>query len=109
MEFNITNYKDHPVNSYYTVFFFREIEHSDMFEQLLTEKSIEFEKAEHEPGEKKFYFAVKNSDRKAAVKINYIVSAHFRKPFLPRATGWFLILLVVIVIAAAIIGYMASN
>ena len=104
MDFNLTNYKDHPANSYYTVFYFKIAEHANYFESLLDEKEIGFEKADYEEDDSRFYFAVNNSHRKEVLKLNYLVSARFRKPFLPRALGWIVIVVTLFLIGLAIFG-----
>lgn len=104
MEFNLTNYHDHPQNSYYTVFFFRTQDQADHFESLLKENGIEYEKADKEEEDTKYFFAVRNDVRKDAIRLNYLVSAKFRKPFLPRRAGWLVVILTLAAIALAIIG-----
>ena len=95
-----TNYGDHPNNSYYTVFQFKERRHAEHFEAQLVEEDIAFEK-DLEEG-RRFLYAVKNPDRMKAINANFLTHAAFREPMLPRIGGIVLVLFVVAVIAFAI-------
>ena len=64
-----------------TVFFYTEENHALYFKELLKEKQIAYEyQLDEEEG--KFYFGIKKNRAKEARKLNYLVFAKYRKPFI---------------------------
>lgn len=102
------NILDHPTRQTMTVFFFTEKAHSDYFKELLTERKISFEfEIDEESG--KLYFGIENRHFSAVQKLNYLVFARFRKPFIEsRIFKYTLIATTVIIVTLALIGYLVS-
>ncbi len=110
--FQLTNYKDHPTNNLYKVFFFSEKERADYFEALLQERGIEYETGEDTYRDTPLYlFGVHRSVFKEALNCNFLTIAKFRKPFF-GTNIWARLLIVVFCIALlsiAVIGYYTSQ
>jgi len=103
------NILDHPSNRNQIVFFFTENDHSDYFKQLLKEKNIEYE-FQYDEGEKKYYFGISRRFESKCVKLNYLVFAKFREPFISSRIAKFLLIGVTLLfIILAIIGYIKSH
>jgi hypothetical protein len=108
---NITNYNEHPTRKAYTIFHFFNKERADFFKELLLEQNIWFEEEIEEQPEKIIYFfGVKNSELKKVEKINYLVSAKFRKPTIAnKYLSWGLYIFAILVFILAIMGYLNSK
>lgn len=103
--FNI-NILDHPTNINITVFFFTQSSHSEYFKQLLISEGISFEFDEDE-SEGKFYFGIGNRNLDQVRKLNYLVFAKFRQPFISYAPAkYFLIGLTLLFLILAFVGYL---
>jgi hypothetical protein len=75
----ILNYGEHPTNSLYLVFHFVDELHAVRFKDLITARGLWFEYDEDDSGEiKRYLFAIKKMDRKAALNCNYLVKGEFR-------------------------------
>ena len=104
------NFQEHPTNQNKKVFFFKNEKHSEVFEALLKENLIVFEKQIDHEGDKTIYFGVKKADFELAKKLNFITIGKFRKRFIPDKTFRILILgLSILLIALAIIGAFVSG
>ena len=87
--FQITNYKDHPKNNLYKVFFYREKKRADFFEKLLLEKKIPFEKDLDElKNEPLYLYGISKGFLSEALECNFLTMAEFRQPLL-GANKWF--------------------
>lgn len=108
---NITNYDDHPTRRGYKVFKFFEEERSDYFESLLNEREIWYEKHIEEEEDRNIYFyAVRNDSFDVVSKLNFAVNGKFRKSFIPNAYfRWTVIILSIIVMTIALIGYFKAH
>lgn len=107
----ITNYRDHPANNLYKVFFFHNKEMANYFEMLLLEHKISFEKDVEEGTERTYtLYAVRKNDLKVAMKLNYLTLGKFRKPFVGN-TGFKIILIffTLLSIGIAIVGYLKGR
>lgn len=103
--FNITNYSDHPTRIGYTVFKFREIERAEYFETLLKKENIWYETSFEDDGNSLQLFGIKKGDFKMAMNANYLVSAKYRKKFIPNFyIGWMIIIVSLTILTLAIIG-----
>ncbi len=109
--FNITNYKEHPTRKTYTVFHFYHQDRADFFKSLLLEESIWFESEDEIQEDRTIYFfGIKNSDLKKVEKLNYLVSAKYRKPiFSNKILRWVLMFFALLVLAFIIMGYLHSK
>jgi hypothetical protein len=107
----VTNYKDHPTNQFYKVFFFYKEEQANYFEELLKEKNIFFERDEDlKLGESIYLFAIKKKDLTVVYRLNNIVIGKFRGKFISNKYGRIaLIIFGFAVIAVAIMGYFKSR
>lgn len=106
--FNI-NVTDHPTRRNIAVFFYEKEEHSDYFRRLLEDNGIAFEfHADKEDG--KLFFGIARSDLRLASRLNYLVMARFRKPFIAdRYLRYGLITVTLTFIILAIIGYLKAG
>lgn len=109
--FNITNYNDHPTRKTYTVFHFHHKERADYFEELLKQSNIWFESDLHQDSNRTtYYYGIKNSDLKKVEKINYLVSAKYRKSLISnKFVSVFLYIFSLVIIILIIIGYLNSK
>ena len=100
------NILDHPTNRNISVFFYTESIHSDYFKELLKSNSITYE-FQVDESDGKFYFGVDKRDFKTARKLNFLVFAKFRKPFIAYAPArYLLVILTLIFIILAFVGYL---
>ncbi len=109
--FNLVNYRDHPSNEMYKVLNFNSQEEADLFEKLLIENNHWFEKdTELHKGETLYLFAVKNRYFDKIQRLNFEVSARFRKPMIKNKLGRYtLVTLFLIALFFAILDYIKSN
>jgi hypothetical protein len=107
----VTNYKDHPTNQFYKVFFFYKQEQADYFASLLKEKNLFFERDEDiKLGEPIYLFAIKKKDLATVYTLNNIAIGKFRGKFITNKFGRIaLIIFGFAIIALAIIGYFISR
>ena len=91
-----------------TVFFFTQEEHSIYFKELLAEQEISYEfELDNESG--KYYFGIQNRFLSKVKKLNFLVFARFRKPFIESNFFKYLLLgLTAIFVTLAIVGYLKS-
>lgn len=107
-QFQFGNFQEHPTNHNIQVYFFQEKAHAEHFEKLLNEQHISFE-TQFDPEEGKHYYGIHKRDDKTARKLNYLVSAKFRKPFISNTPAKYLLLVISLgAIALGIIGYIKS-
>lgn len=109
---DFTNYRNHPSNKSYTVFFFKTLEQGDYFETLLHTNNVWFERYNEDELEnkRKVLFAVKNSDVDAVLKLNNLAIGKYRKAFIPnKLFAWFMIVVSTLVIALAVLGYLKNT
>lgn len=91
-----------------TVFFFTQLDHSNYFKSLLTKENISYE-FEVDKESDKFYFGISNSELKRVKKLNFLVFAKYRKPFIQSWFIKFMLLgITALFIILAIIGYVLS-
>ncbi|MGB0402627.1 MAG: hypothetical protein ACPGEG_00930 [Salibacteraceae bacterium] len=109
--FDFTNYREHPTQKEYQVFHFVRKDQANFFENLLVEQKIGFER-DDDPQEKGMvhYFAIKRSDLKVVEKLNDMAIGQYRNKFIPN-TGfrWFVLIIGMVAISLAFIGYFKSR
>jgi len=90
------------------VFFFTQLDHSDYFKELLSEKHISYEfEIDLESG--KYYFGIEKRFSSVVRKLNFLVFARYRNPFIEnRFFKYLLISLTGIFIILALIGFWIS-
>lgn len=102
---NLTNYRDHPTNPSYMVFFFHRKEVADTFEELLLIHMVDFERAFEDEGRERHLFGVRKLEFRAAEKLNYEALGRHRNQFIPnRYLRIFVLLLTISLIMLALIG-----
>jgi hypothetical protein len=108
---NITNYNEHPTRKAYTIFHFFKPERANYFKELLIEQNIWFEsEIEEQPEKTIYFFGIKNRDLKKVERINYLVSARYRKPTISnRYLSWSLYVFAILVFILAIMGYINTK
>lgn len=91
------------------VFFFTQKDHSDYFKELLTEKSFTYEfEIDGESG--KYYFGIEKRYLSEVKRLNYLVFARYRKPFIESLFFKYLLLsLTAIFVILAFAGYWISQ
>lgn len=106
----LVNIKDHPTNRKKRVFFYKESEQADHFENLLIQEQLYFEKQIDTEGDQTIYFGVRSADFEKVKKLNYLTIGHFRKPFIPdKIFRTILIIVSLIVLGLAIAGALLSS
>jgi hypothetical protein len=108
---NITNYNEHPTRKSYTIFHFFNKERANYFQELLEEQNIWFEsEVDVQPQKTIYLFGVKNVNLKKVERINYLVSAKYRKPTISnKYVNWALYLFAIVIITLIILGYLNSK
>lgn len=109
--FDFTNWREHPTDNRYEVFFYETKMEGDYFEQLLKTNNIEYEAYIDEDEEKyKFFFATKKIDSKQIIKLNHLTIGQFRSRFIPNHfLRYALVIMMIIIMSLAIIGYLKAN
>ena len=103
------NILDHPSNRNTLVIFYTEKRHSDYFKQLLKENDISYE-FQIDEEEDRYYFGINKPDQKVARKLNFLVFAKYRKPFINSKAGRFLLVgITLLFIILAFIGYIINS
>ena len=103
MNFNLANWEEHPTDNRYFIFRFVKEPQAKHFEELLKKNELPFEMHREEEFE---LFAVNRSDFDKARKLNYLVMAAHREPMIANAyLRYGLVLLVLVAVTIAIIGY----
>lgn len=106
----LVNIKDHPTNSKKRVFYYKEAEQADHFENLLIKEELYYEKQIDVEGDQTIYFGVKSSDFDKVKRLNYLTIGHFRKPFIPdKAFRIILIVISMFILGLAIAGALLSS
>lgn len=81
--FNLTNYRDHPENLDYKVFFFYNMEQARYFEAQLNKEEIPFESyLENESDKEVMLFGIHKRDFRKALLQNDLSFAAYKKPFI---------------------------
>lgn len=108
---NLTNYNDHPTRKSYTIFHFFLLERARYFEELLLQEKIWFEsEIETQPDKTIYFFGIKNSDLRKVERLNYLVSAKYRKPTIPsKPLRWVIYLLSLILLVLMVLGYLNAK
>lgn len=108
--FDFTNWREHPGDNRYTIFFFKTKLESDYFEKLLRSHSIWFEyNFDNEEPTYKYFFAVNKLNTKEVIKLNHLAIGEYRKPFISNTfLRYGLVILMLIIMTIAITGYIKS-
>ena len=111
VDLGLVNYVKHPSNPSYIVFRFADVERANSFEQVLAENDIWFEKGEEEKRNKPYYlFGIHKNDYKRVEKLNYLVEAKHKKPFIPFKALRYVVMVVSFgLLTLAILGYCARQ
>ena len=107
----LVNYRTHPQQKEFMVFNFNTEKEALLFEEMLNEKRISFEKSEEEHEDAILYlYGVHERDFPKAQDANFMVSAKTRRPIIPMAFfRYALVLFFFAIVAFAIIGYIKSQ
>ena len=101
---NLTNYSDHPTRIGHTVFKFKQQERASYFKTLLKQEDIWYESS-NEEDDSIYLFGVKKGDFKKVMKVNYLVSAKYRKRTIPnKYVSIGTLIIVIALLTIAIIG-----
>lgn len=109
--FNLTNYRDHPEEKDYRVFFYYNLEQAAFFEAQLVKEGIQYESFKEEESDKTVVlFGIHKRDfRKALIQNDLSFAAH-KKPFISNKLIRYSILFITIaLILFALIGYFISE
>ncbi len=106
----LVNYKDHPSNEMYKVLNFNTKPEADLFEKLLNERDLWYEKdVEMHENEPLYLFAVKNRAFDKVQRVNFEVSAQFRSPIIKnKIARYVFVIFFLSIIIFALIGYFKS-
>ena len=107
---SLLNYRDHPVQKDYTVFFFSNFHMSAHFEQRLVEDGIPYERAVEDNGYKRYLFGVHKKYMNRTLAINEEAMREHSKKFIPVASLRYTLLAVIFsLIVIALIGYLRAH
>ena len=109
--FDFTNWREHPSDSRYTIFFYKTQNESDYFRELLKTNNIWFEyNYEESEANYKHYFAVNKTNEKEVIKLNHLSIGEYRKPFIGNNILRYIFVIVMFsILALAIISYIKSS
>jgi hypothetical protein len=100
---NITNFEDHPNEPLWMVFRFATEDMAKEYVDGLEAAAIRYEM--DDSGSAPYLVGVRQKDREAAVRINYVVLGRHRSPFIAdRTLRWGVIGLVAVLALLVIIG-----
>ena len=107
IDLGLVNYVQHPSNSNYVVFRFKDQKRANMFEEELKTESIWYEKDTDEKRSRIYtLFGVHKKDFKRIEKINFKVEAKHKKPLIPfRLLRYTVMIIGFSVLILAVIGY----
>ena len=108
---DFTNWREHPSDNRYTIFFFKTKEESDFFENLLKLNNIWFEpNIDLDEPTYRYFFAVNKTTNKEVIKLNHLTIGEYRSPLIANAyLRYGLVLAMMVIMTLAIIGYLKSN
>ena len=109
--FDFTNWREHPSDNRFEVFFFETQKEGDYFELLLKENKVFFESYtdENEP-KYKFFYATKKIDSKQVITLNHLTIGQFRPRFVSNNyLRYTMVIAMFIIMALAVIGYFKAN
>ncbi len=109
--FDFTNWREHPSNRKYTVFFFADVKQGNFFVNLLIEHKIPYEKhIESDDHKRKFMVGIHNKHLKEARHLNNLTIGNFRNKFMPeKAMRWVVMTISFIALGLAFLGYFLNN
>jgi len=106
--FNLTNYREHPENPRYVVFFFKDEIKANYFEQKLKENGFWFERdiTKRKDESDLHLFGVRKNDYEKVLQINFDTVGKFRGRSIPgKYTGLFVLIITFIFVTIGLIGY----
>ena len=109
---DFTNWRDHPTNGEYRVYFFYKEEQAEFFANMLKDRNWEFERDTEplEEGKTRYYFAIHKRYWDQIKDLNNIAIGKYRKRFIPDKIFMWIILVVGFgVLALAILGAIVSD
>lgn len=108
---NLTNYRDHPSERGYVVFFYTDFQMANYFEELLVEEDIPYERAvDQETGAKRYLFGVHKKHQQKLLKLNDLAIGKFRKPFIGSAVlRWIILGITAAMLLLGILGYIFNG
>jgi hypothetical protein len=109
--FNLTNYRDHPEEKDYRVFFFYNLEQAAFFETQLVNEGIQYESFKEDETDKTVVlFGIHKRDFRRALIQNDLSFAAHKKPFISNKLIRYSILFITIALVLfALIGYFISE
>lgn len=109
--FDFTNWREHPTDNRYEVFFYATQKEGDYFENLLKQNKLFYEAYTDEEEDKyKYYYAIKKTDSNQVIKLNHLTIGQFRPRFIANHfLRYTLVISMLIVMALAVIGYLKAN
>ena len=109
--FDFTNWREHPTQKRYIVFFFSTVEQGNYFEQLLIEHKVWFERhVDHEDDKRPIWFAIERGDMGTVKRLNHLTLGKYRNKFIPTS-GLRIIVFIIsgILVTLMIIGIIKSG
>lgn len=108
---DFTNWRDHPSDNRYVVFFFKTEKESIYFEELLKENKVWYEAfTDDDEPNYKYYFAVNKTSSKQVIHLNHRTVGEFRSHFIPyKVLRYALVVGMIIIMTLAIVGYIKGN
>jgi hypothetical protein len=106
MFLDLSNFRDHPTEKNFIVFFYTNQETALYFESLLILNNIIYDK---DTDSNRMYYAISRKQFKLCQELNNQALNKFRKPFIPqKSLRYFVLVLFFLFILVAVIGYLKS-
>lgn len=108
---DFTNWRQHPTQKRYFVFFFSSLPQGNYFEQLLVEHKVWFEKhLDDEDDKRPIWFAVERGDMETVKQLNHLAIGKYRSRFIPSKAMRIVVFVVsAITIALMIMGIIKNG
>tara|TARA_R110002050_G_scaffold297339_2_gene458652 strand:- start:63919 stop:64263 length:345 start_codon:yes stop_codon:yes gene_type:complete len=110
-QLDFTNWREHPTDNRYNIFFFKSQEESDFFKNIMTTNKIWFESySDLDEPTYRYYFAVNKINTSEVIHLNNRTIGEYRAPFISNIwVRYGLVIMMFTVMTLAIIGFIKNN
>lgn len=103
------NYRKHPTNNNYYIFFYKDVNVAEEFEVLINQANISFEKDPPNSEDFRTYYAIEKDSFEVAKQLNFLAFGKKRKPMIPNNIGRYsLVIFFILIVSLAIVSLIKS-